>query len=280
MGITYSSLEGRVAFVTGGRRGIGRAIARRLAAHGAAVVIGVLSRTEDRVDETIEIFARAGHKLAIVESDLIDPAGRSDLIARASEPFGCIDILVNNAAGNPRAAPSAMSLTDRRRMLELNFHAPVDLTQQSLPSMRKRGWGRILNLLSESIRQAPIPYAQTAGFVHDVVLYGASKASLERYSKGLAAEMHGSGILVNGVYPHRVCLTESNSKAALTAVRASPESAEGLEMMAEAAMLLINGPLTGIAMSSRQLLHAFQQPLYALDGVTVIGDANTIPAPE
>jgi NAD(P)-dependent dehydrogenase (short-subunit alcohol dehydrogenase family) len=170
-----------------------------------------------------------------------------------------------------------MSLADRRMMFELNVHAPVDLAQQSLPSMRERSWGRILNILSDSIRQAPIPYSGPEKFNHDIAVYGASKAALERYTKGLAAEMHGTGILVNGVYPHKVCVTEENSEAALAALRAHPELAEGVEMMAEAAMLLIAGPLTGISLSSRQLLQAFQQPLHALDGTTVIGDANTIP---
>ncbi|WP_157217131.1 SDR family NAD(P)-dependent oxidoreductase [Flavisphingomonas formosensis] len=277
MPLARPDLSGRTAFVTGGRRGIGRAIARRLAAHGASIVIGMLHRGEDRLEETIDLFARAGHPLAIVECDLADPVARGDLIARAAAAFGPIDILINNAAGNPRKPPSAMTLADRRAMFELNLHAPVDLAQQALPAMRERGWGRILNLLSDSMHQPPIPYGGPADHVHGTVIYGASKSALARYTQGLAAELQGSGIAVNGLYPHKVCVTEENSEVARTALRAHPEMAESVEMMAEAALLLICGPLTGMTASSRSLLHSFQQPLHALDGVDAIGDFNSIP---
>jgi len=109
------------------------------------------------------------------------------------------------------------------------------------------------------------------------VVYGASKSALERYTQGLASELQGSGIAVSGLYPHKVCVTEENSDVARAALRAHPEMAESVEMMAEAALLLVAGPLTGVAMSSRALLHSFQQPLHALDGRTVIGDFNSIP---
>jgi 3-oxoacyl-[acyl-carrier protein] reductase len=277
MGIDYPSYKGRVALVTGGRRGIGRAIARRLAAQGAAIVIGVLNRTEDYAEETVELFGKAGHPIALVECDLSVPASREGVIARAAAPFGPIDILVNNAAGNPRKPPSEMNLADRRFLFELNFHGPVDLAQQCLPGMRERNWGRILNLLSESIHQPPIPYSGPAKFVNDIVVYGASKAALERYTAGLAAELDGTGIQVNGVYPHRVCVTEENSEMARASMRLHPELAEGVEMMAEAAMLLIAGPLSGFSLSSRRTVQLFQQKLHGLDGVSVIGDAHTIP---
>jgi 3-oxoacyl-[acyl-carrier protein] reductase len=277
MSISHPSYKGRVALITGGRRGIGRGIARRLAAQGASIVISVLSRTEDRIEETVEMFAKNGHTLAVLECDLSDPAARVGMVARAAAFFGPVDILVNNAAANPRAAPSEMSYEQRRMMFEVNLHGPIELTQQCLPGMRERGWGRILNILSRSIDQPPIPYSGPAKFINDIVVYGASKAALERYTEGLAAELAGSGILANAVYPHQVCVTEENSEMARAALRAHPELAEGVEMMAEAAMLLIAGPLTGMSMSSRQTLYNFQQPLYALDGATVIGDANTIP---
>jgi 3-oxoacyl-[acyl-carrier protein] reductase len=277
VGISYPRFDGRVALVTGGRRGIGRGIARRLAAQGASVVISVMSPSESFVAETVEIFAREGKKLALVEGDLSNPSSRADMISRASSHFGPIDILVNNAAVNPRTLPSAMTLADRRMMFEVNLHGPVDLIQQSLPGMRERRWGRVLNVLSESIRQTPIPYAGPAVYTHSTVVYGASKAALERYTKGLALELEGSGVQVNGIYPYRVCVTEENSEAARAALRIKPELAEGIETMAEAAMLLIAGPMSGVSASSRQILLSFQQPLLALDGHTVIGDANTLP---
>ncbi len=280
MGVDYPNLDGHVALVTGGRRGIGRGIARRLAAQGAGVVIGVESRSEDHVDETIALWKSLGRPLGVLEVDLVDDKARSDAVARAGEFFGPIDILVNNAAGNPRTPPSAMPLADRRQMFELNLHAPIDLVQQALPGMRERRWGRILNILSETIHQSAIPYSGPAQHTHQTAVYGASKSALERYTLGLAAELHGSNIHVNGVYPQRVCVTEANSESALAALRRHPDWGEGLEVMAEAAMLLIAGSVSGVSMSSRRLLQLFQQPLHALDGTTVIGDAHTLPTLE
>jgi NAD(P)-dependent dehydrogenase (short-subunit alcohol dehydrogenase family) len=236
-----------------------------------------MSRSESFVDETIEMFARDRHKLAIVECDLSDPLARRDVILRAAAYFGSVDVLINNAAANPRTPPSAMTLADRRAMFEINLQAPIDLAQQCLPAMRERGWGRIVNLLGDAIRQPPIPYSGSAANSHAIAVFGASKVALERYTLGLAIELGGSGIQVNGVYPHRVCVTEEQTDTARAALQHRPDLAEGVEMMAEAAMMLVAGPLTGISTSSRQLLQTFQQPLMALDGVTVIGDANTIP---
>ncbi len=271
-----SGLDSRVAFITGGRRGIGRAIAKRLAAQGTSIVIGAEGPAPE-VDETIEMFERAGQKLAVVHGDLSNPAARGDTIALASEAFGPIDILVNNAACNPRTNPSMMTLKDRRWMFEINFHSAVDLIQQALPSMRERGYGRILNILSGGMFQAPIPYPGAPDSSHSIAVYGASKVALERVGTGLARELHGTNICVNGLRPHRVCVTEANSKAAIAAMRGNPEVAEGLEMMAEAGLLLIKGSLTGVSVSSRELLFATQSPLMSLDGSTVIGDANTLP---
>lgn len=100
---------------------------------------------------------------------------------------------------------------------------------------------------------------------------------MERVGTGLAHELHGTNICVNGLRPHRVCVTEANSSAALAAMRANPEVAEGLEVMAQAALLLIEGSLTGHSVSSREMLFGSQSPLMSLDGKQVIGDANTLP---
>jgi 3-oxoacyl-[acyl-carrier protein] reductase len=274
----YHDLTGRVALVTGGRRGIGRAIARRLAVLGASIIIGVVSRNEDQVAETLSLFQQAGHPIGLIELDLTDERARSDAIARASECFGPIDIVVNNAAGNVRRSAAEMNLADRRMLFEVNFQSAIDLIQQALPHMRARRWGRILNILSGSIEQPPIPYPGPERFMHESVLYGASKAALERYTLGLAAELHGTGVLANGLFPYKVCLTEGNSDGGVAAARRHPEWAEGVEVMAEAAMLLVANTVTGVSANSRHLLHIFQQPLHGLDGKTVIGDVNTLPS--
>lgn len=271
-------LSGRVAFITGARRGIGRGIARRLAAHGASVVLAARLEGEEGIDDTVATIRAAGGKAAAIAFDLADPEARADAVERAAAAFGPIDILVNNAATNDQTylPPSTMSLAVRQRIFEVNVHAPVDLIQQALPLMRERGWGRILNIVSETIRQPPAPYPGPAKYVDGLVLYGASKAALERYTFGLSAELMGSGIHVNATYPYRVCVTEMNSPAAKQALKAHPDWAEPVEMMAEAALALIGRDLNGLSINSRALLQMLGQPLFALDGTTMIGDGLTL----
>ncbi len=278
MAIGQVDLSGHVALVTGGRQGIGRAIARRLSAAGARIVIAAKHRSDERVEETLAAFKAAGVTVGFLDFDLNDAAARGEAIAKAGAFFGPVDILVNNAAvGGIGTKPSDISLETRREIFEVNVQGPIDLIQQALPSMRQKGWGRILNLLSETMREPAIPYSTSPAVVQSLVVYGASKIALERYTLGLAAELFGTGIHVNAIYPHSVCVTENNSPRALAGLKANPSAAESVEMMAEAAYLMIAGDVTGLSMSSRKTLQFHQQPLHALDGKTVIGDAMTVP---
>ncbi len=273
------TLAGRVALVTGASRGIGRAIAQRLAAHGASVVATASERSRAGLEQTCALIEAAGGTAAQLCCDLADAAARADLLARAGAAFGAVDIVVNNAAGiSAYAPPSKIDLPARQAMFELNFHAPVDLIQQALPSMRAQGWGRVVNLSSEMSKQPPIPYPGPPKFVHALALYGASKAALERYTLALAAELHGSGIHVNAYAPYKITLSESAAAVAQQMAQAHPDWIEPVELMAEAAYLLIAGAHTGYVGSSRDLLQRTQSPLHALDGVTAIGDAMTLGA--
>ncbi|HSW13575.1 MAG TPA: SDR family NAD(P)-dependent oxidoreductase [Solimonas sp.] len=270
-------LDGRVALVTGASRGIGRAIARRLAAHGVAVVASASSRSQAGLEETVALLRQAGGRAAMVTADLADAAQRAGLLAAAAAPFGAPDILVNNAAAIPAyAPPSRIDLAARLATFEINFQAPVDLIQQALPAMKEKGWGRIVNLSSEMSQQPAIPYRGPAKFVHALALYGASKAALERYTLGLAAELAGSGITANTLAPVKIALSESAAAVAKQAAATNPHWVEPLEMMAEAAWLLVAGRYNGLIAKSRELLQLAQAPLHAFDGVTVIGDATTL----
>ena len=270
-------LKDSVALVTGASRGIGRAIAQRLAAQGVAVVVTASARSADGLQETCARIAKAGGRAASLVADLSDEGERGQLLARAGAHFGAIDILVNNAAGIPAyAPPSKIDLAARRATFELNFQAPVDLIQQALPAMRERGWGRIVNLSSEMVQQPPIPYPAGGKIVHALALYGASKAALERYTVALAAELQGSGIHANALAPTKIAHTESADAIARQTAVAHPDWVEPVEMMAEAAWLLVTGPYTGLCTHSRALLQMAQQPLHALDGRSVIGDATTL----
>lgn len=270
------TLESHVALITGASRGIGRAIAQRLAAHGAAVVVSASPRSVTGLSETVALIEQAGGRAAFIESDLSNETERAALIARAAEKFGVIDILINNAAGiSAYAPPSKIDLSARRSMFELNFQAPVDLIQQALPAMKVRGWGRIINISSEMAQQPQPPFEGPAKMIHSLALYGASKAALERTSLGLAAELEGSQIDVSVLSPYKIAVTEGALAIAKQMQTSHPEWLEPVEMMAEAAYQLVIGSHNGLITHSRELLRSLNAKLHALDGKTVLGDGST-----
>lgn len=271
------TLAGRVALVTGASRGIGRAICRRLAAHGAAVVATASARSEAGLRETCAAIEQDGGRAGYLVADLGDARARETLVGRVAERFGPVDILVNNAAAiSAYAPPSRIDLAARMAMFEVNVQAPIDLTQQALPGMRERRWGCVLNIGSEMARQPAIPYPSPAKTIHALALYGCAKAALERYTYALAAELHGSGVRVNLVMPYKIAHTEGAAQIAEAMAAVHPDWIEPVEMMAEAAYRLIQGSASGWVAVSRDVLQRMQAPLHGLDGVTVLGDALTL----
>lgn len=272
------SLDGRVALVTGASRGIGCAIAQRLAAEGAAVVLsasrlGAHGELAGSLEAAVAGIAGAGGRAAAAVADLVSESARADLVARAEACFGPLDILVNNAAMARWAMPSASTLADRRKMCEVNLHAPIDLAQQALPGMRARGRGWILNITSDSARQPALPYRDTPEAAHAIVAYGATKAALDRYTLGLAHEVAPDGVFVNGLLPVSIVLTAGAARVAGHIARNHPDMAEPVELMAEAALELVSGRHVGRVVTSREILHAVARPVRSLDGRRVIGDA-------
>jgi len=270
--------EETVALVTGASRGIGKAIASRLAAEGASVVLsasrlGAHGDLAGTLEGAVAEIEAVGGRAASVVANLAVEDERSDLVARAEEPFGPLDILVNNAAMGVWALPSDSKLTDRRRMLEVNLHAPVDLAQQALPGMRARGRGWILNVGSDSARQPSVPYRDTPEAAHAIVAYGATKAALHRYSEGLAHEVAGDGVFVNVLAPVSIVLTQEAARFVGHIARRNPDMAEPVEVMVEAALELLTERHVGQIAYSRPLLHAVGRPVRSLDGSRVIGDA-------
>ncbi len=273
-----SELRDRVALVTGASRGIGKAIARRLAAEGAAVAV-VASRLGEReglegsLEQTVAEIALAGGRAEALAVDLRFEEARENLISRAEAALGPLDILVNNAAMGIWAPASACSLKDRRAMLEVNFNAPVDLMQQALPGMRERGCGWILNIGSSAARQPAVPYRDTPEAAHVIAPYGATKLILERYSEGLAHELWDDGIRVNSLAPVSIVLTQEASRFVGHIAKQNPDMAEPIEVMVEAALALVTGSHTAQVVDSRSFLHAIGRSVRPLDGGPVIGDA-------
>ncbi len=270
-------LNNRVALVTGASRGIGRAIACRFAAEGASVVVvasrmGAHGKLQGTLEQTVETIQAAGGKAHAIVCDLSDADARSDLVARASEPFGELDIVVNNAASSKMQLPSLSSTSDRSWMFDMNVNAPIDLAQQVLPQMRARKEGWILNISSATAWTPRVPYRDSPEAAHICVAYGATKAALDRYTEGLAHEVYTDGVYINTMAPEAIVLTEGASYVRDIA-RKNPDMVEPVEMMAEAALALCSGRHVGQVTYSRSIVHALGRPVKSLDGKTILGDA-------
>jgi citronellol/citronellal dehydrogenase len=267
--------EGRVAIVTGASRGIGTAIARRLAAEGAAVA--VVGRTADAGDshnpgslsETIgQIEGDGGQALGIV-ADLSDPMlDRTEIVAEVRQSLGEIDILVNNAAACFYLPYDRVS--DRRYavMFEVNVHAPWDLSRAALAGMTQRGRGSILNISSGVAAHPDGPPYSALHAEHGATLYGASKAALERLTSGLAAEVFAHGVAVNALSP--VAAVATPGVAALgDSIGMDASQLEPMEQMVEAALALCTvdaSRITGRALTSAAVLAELGLDIRTLDG--------------
>ncbi len=262
---------GRRALVTGASRGIGAAVAHRLAAEGAAVAL--TARTLDRhpsldgsLRETAARLGRFGHTVALVPADLADAAARATVVPAAAEALGGpLDILVNNGAAAIYQPLADFPLHRRRLMFEVNVHAPVDLAQAVLPSMLARGEGWVVNVSSATARPWPAPFSLGA-LGATTGLYGASKAALERLTNALAAEVAGRGVRVNTVAPRAAVMTEGAAVLAGSAL--APDQIESMEEMVEAVVALCDAPpdRTGGSYTSLDLLAELGRPARNLDG--------------
>jgi NAD(P)-dependent dehydrogenase (short-subunit alcohol dehydrogenase family) len=178
------SLSGRVALVTGGGRGIGRAIAERLAAGGARVV--VTGRTVNEIDE---VAARLGG--VAIPMDAADRASTDAAIARIRDEVGPVDLLINNA-GASESAPverTADELWDA--MIAVNATSVFRITRAFLPLMIVRGFGRIVNIASNA---GLTGYAYTSA-------YCAAKHAVVGMTRAIAAEIGKTGVTINAVCP-------------------------------------------------------------------------------
>ncbi|MFF0492143.1 oxidoreductase [Nocardia sp. NPDC004068] len=182
-GSATRELAGQRAVVTGGTRGIGAAVVRRLLAAGATVL------TTARSAEST-----APEGAAFVTADVRTPTGAQTLAAAAGDVLGGVDILIHNAGG-ASPYPGALAIPDEiwRDALDLNFLAAVRLDALLAPEMRERRSGTIVHISSAAVPTAAPP------FLH----YTTAKAALENYSRGLAAELAPFGIRVNTVSPGR-----------------------------------------------------------------------------
>jgi pyridoxal 4-dehydrogenase len=177
-------LEGRVAIVTGAGQGIGRAIAGKLRAEGASVVVA------DKNAETAEKTAAEIGGTAHV-TDVSDPDQVSALVAAAASQFGKIDILVNDAAIVPFVPWEELDFAEWRRVMAVNIDGVFLMCKAVYPHMKQAGYGRIVNIASNVVT------AGTPNMAH----YVSSKGAVFAFTRSLATEVGAHGITVNAVAP-------------------------------------------------------------------------------
>ena len=182
--------KGRTALVTGATGGLGVAECEALAREGADVLMLDVKEGEKADEIAARLPAGAG-KLRFVACDLADPAAAKALVQGLDAEVGGIDILVNNAAINPLKPIDAYELAEWQKVQDVNATAAVALAQATVPSMKRKGWGQIVNICSVTLN----------GGWSDFTAYVGSKGTLLGLTRSMARELGRFGIRVNAVSP-------------------------------------------------------------------------------
>ena len=271
-------LIGKTALVTGSSRGIGRAVAQRLAAEGATVVVTARSRQASAsirngrastvpgsLDETVELIENVGGNAIAIPADIDDPHDLDRLVGEVVDRTGRLDILVNNAGFADYALVKEMAAATFDRTVNHYLRVPFILSQLAIPHMRRQGRGWIVNIGS-STGMAPIrpfrDYNKTSG---DVV-YASMKAALHRFTQGLAAETLDDDIAVNAVGPSTAILTPGAA-----ALIPDGYETEPVEYLAETVLAMCHVPAadrTGHVAFSLHYPWSTGLPVMTLDGST------------
>lgn len=187
----------RVALVTGAARGLGAAIARRLAQAGHPVV---LADVLDRVEDTAAAIRAEGHDARAIRLDVADELAIAALPETLGDWWPRLGVLVNNAGISPKVdgrkrLVEEIPTEEWQRVMAVNLTGPFLLSRQAIPVLKARSWGRVIMMTSQA---AHVPSTITGSY------YGASKAGLMGFARNLAAELGPFGITVNSVAPGRI----------------------------------------------------------------------------
>ena len=208
-------LEGKIALVGGSSRGLGRAVAEELAAEGASLVLCARS-PEPLARAGSEIEQRFGVPVLAVPADLSVPGEPTRVAGEALARFGAIDVLVANTGGPPAGSFETLELADWDGAVALLIRSVVELTAAVLPSMKSRGWGRILAVSSIAARQP----------VDNLMLSNTLRPAVTGFANALAREVARDGITVNTILPGF-----TNTERIATLARA--DTARGLDPAAQ-----------------------------------------------
>lgn len=217
-----ATLKGKAALITGSIGGIGLAAARALAARGCAVMLNGLEPPE-AARPALEGLREGGADARYHQADLADPQAVEQLVHEASAAFGGVDILINNAVIRHFAPVDAFPPSAWDRALAVNISAPFHTVRLTLPEMRRRAWGRIINMTSV--------YGERG--TPNRVDYATTKAALAGMTRAVAAEVMGQGITCNAVSPGSVLTPNIESRLQrLMAERAIDRQAATREFLA------------------------------------------------
>jgi 3-oxoacyl-[acyl-carrier protein] reductase len=182
-------LSGKACAITGASRGIGLETARRLGAEGAAVLL--VARSEERLADAAAQCARAGGRAEALVLDVTEEQAGARIVASATEAFGRLDVLVNNAGTASRRPLDEVSDDDWQAAWELNVMAPLRAMRAAVPRMAERGWGRVVNVCSSAGKRP-------SGLTPE---YSVAKAAELSLSRVFADRYAKQGVLVNAVCP-------------------------------------------------------------------------------
>jgi NAD(P)-dependent dehydrogenase (short-subunit alcohol dehydrogenase family) len=281
--------------VTGASRGIGEAIARRFAAEGATVIItartvepgtgrfgGTAESTQKHIpiegslSEVAAQIEEDGGKAIAIRCDMGDPASRAKAVTEALAAAGRIDVLVNNAAtGGYGQSWAQISPLQSLRLWETNVQGPFDLMQRLAPLMIKQGAGWIVNIGSKT---AELPVKPFNAFEKGsgVMLYGTTKAALNRLTVGVAAELDGTGVCANVFGPFSIVWTPGTAMAGVEKYRGLPgwveEPVEGMAETALAFSTCDPNQVNGVCTYSTTYLDEIGRQIHTLDGKSVLKD--------
>lgn len=253
-------LTGKVALVAASSKGLGRATALTLAQEGADVVISArgqeaLERSRD------EISAATGRRILAVQADVSKREDIDRLVSQALDALGRIDILVNNAGGPRPGVFTDMTDADWLAAVDLNLMSAIRLIERTLPGMRQRGWGRIVNITSISVKQ-PLP---------NIILSNTVRSGVVAMAKTLAGQVASEGVTINNVCPGYMLTDRVRN---LSKTRAEAEGLSVEKVMAQSAASVPVGRL-GNPMELAALIAflASEQAAY-LTGATIQMDGG------
>ena len=257
-------LDGKVAIVTGASRGIGKGIAQLFAAEGTKVVCAARTLNEGdhflegSLNTTVSEIQKAGGTALAVPADVSDEESCTRLVETAKQTFGPVDVLVNNAALSYFIPIKDLPIRRWVRAFAVNVHGPFMLTQKVLPDMIERRSGAIVSISSRAaIGPGHGPYPEPAG--GGGTMYGATKATIERFTQGLAEEVYQYGVSVTCLSPGVGVATPGTVYHKLASSLDDPRR-EPMEMMTRAVLLLATEPLdkvTGRVTYSQAILKEF-----------------------